>query len=309
VATFKIEDNPFTSIYVDLTYKCNMNCHMCYNACNMNKEGIFEMDVDYFREVLDRLPPYPKLFFDFLGGEPTLHPKLHEFITIVNDHGHAACVQTNSLKFADPKFIEEIKTWKDPAAANKNPMYMGSEFPFSIVIDLGGGTKHNRFYKKLNNMECLEQKLLSLKNVIDIGISSIAVCATIIRNFNEEVIEEILELGNKHKEICVINFRNYTQCGKWEGFENKPYSVLELKELIRPFYPNMKKYHPPKRWLPNEDQTCYGCCYRFNDTDNMQRISLIDFGSETSAKCWKRGYLSNDSFELTNFFERIINEG
>ena len=307
MSTYNIEDSRFTSIYVDLTLRCNMNCNICYNSENM-KDSNFDMDVDYFREVVRRLSLKQKnLYFDFLGGEPTMHPKLHEFIEIVNEYGHSCCIQTNGLNFADTKFIEELKTWKDPSVSKTNPMYMGGDYPFSVCFDLSGGTKHNKFYKKLNNMNCLEHKLKSLRYALEMGMTSIAITAIIIRDYNEEVIPELLELSDKHPEIVVVNFRNFAKSGKWAGIENEPYTIKELKELIRPYYPNLENLKKPSRWIPTGDQKCFGCCHRF--IANRTRISLIDFASETSAKCWKRGYLSNDSFEITNFFERIILEG
>jgi len=305
--TYEIEDNPFTSIYVDLTFRCNMNCNICYNSKNMKADKKYDMDVEYFREVMNRLPEYPKLYIDLLGGEPTMHPKLYEFVKIVNEHKHSVCIQTNGLNFAKDNFINELKKLKDPKIGKSNPMYMGGDYPFSVSFDLSGGTTHNRFYKKLNDMNCLEHKLKALNNAIEMGMTSIAITAIIIRDFNEEVIPQLLELSNKHPEIVVVNFRNYAKSGTWSDFSNEPYSIKEMKELLRPYYPEIDNYRTPSRWVPSKGQKCYGCCYRFNE--NRTRISLIDFASENSSKCWKRGYLSNNSFELTNFFERIVNEG
>jgi len=308
MVTYNISDNEFNSIYVDLTFRCNMNCNICYNSKNMRSDNKFDMDVDYFREVVRQLSLKGKrLYFDFLGGEPTLHPKLKEFIDIVNEYGHSCCIQTNSLKFADDKFIDKLETWKNPEIGRSNPMYMGGDYPFSVCFDLSGGTIHNRFYKKLNNMNCLEHKLKGLNNAIEMGMTSIAITAIIIRDYNEEVIPQLLELADKYPQIVVVNFRNFAKSGKWADIDNKPYSVKEMKELLKPYYPEIDNYETPKRWVPTGDQKCFGCCSRF--IANRTRISLIDFASTVSSKCWKRGYLSNDSFEVTNFFERIIKEG
>ena len=71
---YPVEENPFESLGVDLTYRCNMSCTYCYNPIR----SLADMDLSYFEEVCRRLPGCVP--FKFLGGKPTLHPDFMGFI-------------------------------------------------------------------------------------------------------------------------------------------------------------------------------------------------------------------------------------
>ena len=48
---YPVEENPFLSLGVDLTYRCNMSCTYCYNPIR----SLADMELSYFEEVCRRL--------------------------------------------------------------------------------------------------------------------------------------------------------------------------------------------------------------------------------------------------------------
>ncbi len=306
MSIYKCEDNPFEILNFDINYKCNMNCNICYNYKKITNKTP-DMTVEYYRELMSNLPKEQTgIAVRLLGGEPTLHPQLHEFIKITNEFGHTPMIGTNGVKFNDEKYLEEVMTWKDKEIADKNRAYMGGEYPFCVFIDIGGGTSHNRFYKVLNNMNCLEHKMNAIQNCIKIGIKSMALTAIIARDFNEEVIPELLKLANNHDEIQTIHFRNVSKMGTWGLFEEEPYTIEELKDLIRPHIPELNYLPKMPGYTAPPGKQCYDCCYRF--VYNNMSIDLIDFASEDAAKCWKRGTDYNVNHVMT-YFERVRQDG
>jgi len=184
---------------------------------------------------------------------------------------------------------------------------MDGEYPFCIFIDIGGGTKHNKFYKVLNNMECLDLKMGAIKNCIDIGIKSMAITAIIARGLNEEVIPEMLEMADRTPEIQSIHFRNVSKMGTWGPFDTQePYSIEELKDMVKKYIPDLESCKPTPGFVAPEGEECHGCCHRF--IHNHVSIELIDFASEISSKCWKRGTDYNIDHVMT-YFEKVRQDG
>lgn len=300
----KIEENPYSTLYFDITYRCNLNCKICYNH-KLMKDNNHDMHPSYFREVLSRLPKR-KYLLRLLGGEPTLHPKLNEFIEIANDFGHTITIGTNGNLFANDKFMEKVKSWKNPELARKNKIYNGSDYPFTVFFDISGGTKHARFYKKLNNKKQFELRIKGVENCLDSKIVC-GVTGIIIRDFNEEIIPDLLEYVSKRDFLMGLHFRTMGKSGRW--FNRKPYSLEELKELVNTYlkqdideYPKLHGYDPPL------GSKCRNCCNRILVPEIKSGLSLIEFGTERTSKCWQRGYV-NDDFTVSSFFGRIREKG
>ena len=52
IPTYSIKENPYSYIYVDMTYDCNMECNFCYNPIRHYDD----LDIDYFKDVCQQLP-------------------------------------------------------------------------------------------------------------------------------------------------------------------------------------------------------------------------------------------------------------
>jgi hypothetical protein len=93
---FTATDNPNTVI--EPTTRCNLSCPGCYRRSLLayNKER--EMSLEDMKQYIDDvLRMRNTSCFSFLGGEPLLHPQLHEAMAYAKQRGVNVGVYTNGL--------------------------------------------------------------------------------------------------------------------------------------------------------------------------------------------------------------------
>ena len=283
---YSVDQHPYKNLYVDLTMRCNMDCNYCYNPMRTKSD----MDPEYFNEVCERLPG--PVDFKFLGGEPSMHPRFFEFIKIARKHGHQVFFASNGFNYTSEKFMEELAALDEHYVAG---------------LSMDGGSTQEKYYEILNNRACLETKLKGLENLRAYGIKRVCLSAIITRGVNESVIAELLALADEYSDVVrYIHFRSAAMVGRWA--DTQPYTQAELIELMRPHFSE-------KQLNPN----CLGeifcteeeggdCCFRFRPTKRLQ-VSLIEFATEKSSMCPKRGKLSMKDFTIQPFFENMMKVG
>lgn len=285
-AEYPVEQNPYQNLYVDLTMRCNMDCNYCYNPIRSR----LDMDLAYFDEVCKRLPG--PVDFRFLGGEPALHPLFFDFITTARQYGHQVYFSSNGIRYTRPDFMKKLAAL---------------DVSFVAGLTMDGGYSDDDLYMRLNNQHCLEQKLLALENLQKYGIKRVCLSAIIIRGENEKVIAELIELAEKYSDVVrYIHFRSAAKVGRWINTE--PYTQAELKQLVQPHF-NEEQFAPScVREIYCTKEEGGTCCYRFRPTRRLQ-ISLIEFATQKSALCPKRGKVLSEGFRIQPFFENMINAG
>lgn len=282
-----IEENKFQQVYVDLTFKCNMKCNTCYNPWIKKPD----LDLKYFEEVCKRIKG--KVWFRFIGGEPTVVPdKLFKAMEITHKYGHLVSIVTNGLKFNDKNFTKELNS-------------LG--IPFILAVSFDGGYD-DHCYKAINNGEYRDLKLQALENMSNENYKRVVLCCTIIKNLNEHVIPDVLEVANKYKMIRYIHYRSQTHNGRWVEEKDKPYTIDEIEKLVSCYIPELKNPYKIIRdgISAPEGKHCNNCC-KCSWVNKDLQIALIDSGSERIRKCHMRGQLNND-FTLTSFFEALYKE-
>ncbi len=282
---WSVDTNPFSTLYLDLTERCNMDCNYCYNP----QRSKIDLDPEYFREVCRRLPS--TVSWRFLGGEPVLHPHFFDFLDCALEHGHIVFFASNGLKYLNDSFMEKLAP------------YSGKIVP-GLSID--GGTSDPELYREMNNRDCLEEKLAALENLRRYGIGRVALSAIIVRDQNEHVMEELFLLAQEYRDVVrFIHYRSATKLGRW--VETAPYDLEGLKQIARPVF-------TPKQMVPHciGEINCNGgdgeCCFRFRPNRLLQ-VSLIEFATERSAQCPYRGKVLSNDFQIESFFGNMINEG
>lgn len=296
--TFPIDQCPYDTVYVDLTYRCNLSCHFCYNPVRT----LPDMDLGYFEEACARLPRTTLL--RLLGGEPTLHPRFFDMLETAHRHGHVVSVVTNGLKFTDLTYAREVKA-------------LG--IPLVIGMSMDGGRADNAVYREIVNADCAKAKMRALDNMAVAGFKRVAIGAIVVRNLNEAVMPDLISVARDYAEtVRYVHFRTAGAVGRWNEIYGRPYSAEDLKGLLRdhlgedavdrPYRMVRDGVHPSGGSVPLQAKTpervCRGCCYEFWLDPSLQ-VSLIEFASENSALCWRRGKLAND-FTVQPFFDHMI---
>ena len=282
---YPVEENPFLSLGVDLTYRCNMSCTYCYNPIR----SLADMELSYFEEVCRRLPR--PVQFKFLGGEPTLHPDFMGFIRAARRRKHEVTILSNGRRYTDPVFVRALAD-------------LNLEARFILGLSLDGGATRDDVYHRINNAHCLGWKMTALETLDKYFRGRVEISAIIVRGLNEDVVPELLELADRYRGIVrYIHFRTPARAGRWG--ETDPYTLEELKAVVRPHF-TAEQFQPQCLWEPNcaSGEGC-GACYRFRPTPRLQ-ISLIEFATPRAASCFKRGKLVDRVFRVQSFFENIM---
>jgi radical SAM protein with 4Fe4S-binding SPASM domain len=97
---------PF-ALEIELTQRCNWSCSFCYNSLRSGGayKGAAFIDSDLVMHMLDECAEEGLLRVRYSGGEPTLHPKLNDFISRAHELGLYQIIFTNGSRL-EPKFIE-----------------------------------------------------------------------------------------------------------------------------------------------------------------------------------------------------------
>lgn len=81
----------FKKIYIEINNTCNFNCSFCIHTTRKKKY----MSIDEFKHVINEVKDYSDYVYFHLMGEPLIHPKLNEFITIAKNEGLLVNITTN----------------------------------------------------------------------------------------------------------------------------------------------------------------------------------------------------------------------
>lgn len=89
----------FKKIYVEITNHCNLNCSFC-SVDNRLKQTI---TVENFEHILKEIANYTDFIYLHVKGEPLLHPKLKELLTLVEKYHLNVNITTNGTLLKEKK--------------------------------------------------------------------------------------------------------------------------------------------------------------------------------------------------------------
>jgi MoaA/NifB/PqqE/SkfB family radical SAM enzyme len=74
-------------LWLEITAKCNLACTHCYADSGPQEELYGRMAFDDWTRVIDEAHELGCRSLQFIGGEPTLHPRLHDLVDHANHRG------------------------------------------------------------------------------------------------------------------------------------------------------------------------------------------------------------------------------
>ena len=83
----------FKKVYIEITNTCNLNCSFCIKDNRMKKEMI----IDEFETVLKKLDKYTDYIYLHVKGEPLIHNKLDEILSLTNKYKKYVNITTNGV--------------------------------------------------------------------------------------------------------------------------------------------------------------------------------------------------------------------
>ena len=187
---YDLNKNPFSFIYIDTNYKCNMECGFCDTPVRHYKD----LEIDAFEELCAKLPY--KVAMRFVGGEPTLWSKMFKALEIAEKYKHQVAVVTNGIKLANKTYAKELyNVWKN------NPS-------FNISVSLNGGLYNDEWYEKVDHDKSWrKQKVKGLQNIIELGFKKICTNAIIVKGLNEGVVKQFYDLATSLPAGTITNIR------------------------------------------------------------------------------------------------------
>ena len=178
---------------VEITSACNLDCPLCCaDAGSHLPNGGFELTLEQVDFMLDRFVTAegkPEVI-QFSGGEPTLHPRLFDFIELAQQKGIAyVMVNTNGLCIARDDALLAGLGWLKP----------------HIYLQFDGFDEAaNQALRGRPNV--VEEKLRALDRLAEADVRVVLVAA-IEHRVNEHEIGRIVEFGLSHPAVFGINFQ------------------------------------------------------------------------------------------------------
>lgn len=88
-----------------LTYRCNNDCHHCYNA---RARSFPEMRTEDWKRVIDKVWDLAIPHIVFTGGEPTLREDLPELISYAEQKGLITGINTNGRRLSRSDYLQSL---------------------------------------------------------------------------------------------------------------------------------------------------------------------------------------------------------
>lgn len=79
--------NDLSFLWLEITAKCNLTCSHCYAESGPQVELYGNMTHGDWTSVLDEAAELGCRSVQFIGGEPTMHPRLHDLVDHANHRG------------------------------------------------------------------------------------------------------------------------------------------------------------------------------------------------------------------------------
>lgn len=89
----------FKRLYIEITNVCNLACSFCTKTLRPPRF----MTPAEFEHILKEAQPHCDHVYLHIKGEPTLHPKLGEFLELCERYGYAANITTNGTLLHDKR--------------------------------------------------------------------------------------------------------------------------------------------------------------------------------------------------------------
>ena len=170
-------------IRVDLTYKCNLRCKICFefgeNPQEKNKEATDDKDIsiDSLKKIIDEVNSFKPTFY-LSGGEPLIYPKIIELLEYLQHKKLYSLINTNGVLLK--KYAEDLVKLKVD----------------KIIVSIDGPEKVHDLNRGKNFKQIIEgiEFLKDIKKNENSHFPLIRV-NSLITPFNSEYLEETVSLA------------------------------------------------------------------------------------------------------------------
>jgi len=185
------EDSPFTTLFVDLTHRCNMTCRNCY----IPNRDIPDLDPQWLYSILRRLPRRTRI--RLVGAEPTVRKDLPQIIAEVRRLGHLPVLMTNGLRLKKAEYVRELKS------AGLRTVY----------LSMNGGIDDD-LYLAIDDLRCAADKRAALDNLCNARMF-ITVGMILVAGTNLHHLRDFWRHLAARPQAREIHFRSVGEMGRY----------------------------------------------------------------------------------------------
>ena len=275
----------FKKIYVEITNNCNLNCSFCSEIKKPKKE----MTIKEFETIINKIKKYTDYIYIHIKGEPLLHSKFDNILSICDDNNIFVNITTNGTL---------LKARKDILLKHKSVR--------QINISLHSENKIKNYFedvflvcKELSTNVFINYRLWALDN-FKLDKESTIIVDKIIKSYNlsTEIVEKLK--NDKNVTIDKNTFVNKNNLFIWPdeslglNIDAKCYGLIDHIGIL-------------------VDGTIVPCCLDSNGVINLGNIFKDDLEDVLESKLVKdmmQGFKNNKSICLLckncNFKDRFI---
>jgi len=294
---FQPENNPYPTLGIDVTHRCNMKCTNCY----IPNRTIPDMNVEKLYEFLNKLPKRTQI--RIIGAEPTMRKDLPDIIFNIKKLGHRPVLLSNGLKLASKKYV---KTLKDAGLIH-------------CYISMNG-VNNDDWYEKIDELRCADKKIKALSNIINMNMIPNIGCI-MQKGVNDTAPKQLINLLNNFSfKYCVIRLKNVGQLGRYSLDKDQNVTLKDMMLLIEeqlnvPFdfqnqSKNIEGYIEEKsRLFPliGKSKTGNGIWFKLTDWTELEKEGM-ERGLLNKEKIGRGGRVTED-WKIAPFFEHVkLNE-
>lgn len=271
----------FKKIYVEITNNCNLNCSFC-SEVKKRKE---EMSVSSFETIIDKIKDYTNYIYLHIKGEPLLHSKLDDILSICDKNKIHVNITTNGTLLKNRKEI----------LLNHNSIRQ-------INVSLHSENNKNNFFKEvfdtcdeLSNKMYINYRLWTLTD-LKLNKESTIIVNKIKKHYNLSTVS----VDKNSYIICKNIYINFNNLFEWPNellglnIDAKCYGLIDQLGIL-------------------VDGTVVPCCLDSNGIINLGNIfneSLEDILNKSLSQEIINGFKNNKSIcklcKNCNFRERFI---
>lgn len=208
--SYEPSQNPFETIIVDLTNRCNMNCNNCY----IPNRNLPDIQSELILNAISKLPQRTNI--RLAGAEPTLRKDLPEIIQNIRSLGHRVAIMTNGLRLANLSYVRALK---------KSGLR-------HVYISLNG-VDDDSWYLEIDQLACARKKMSAFDNLVSERML-INTGTILVRGLNEGAVSKMIDLAyQSNLRHMVIKFRNIGAIGRYDQqAEDKNLSFDEMILIV-----------------------------------------------------------------------------
>ena len=228
---------------IPITSACNLDCPICYTI-NRNDHA-HHLSTDDMQKTLDHLLlDHPELdIINFTGGEPTLHPRLLDFLEMCRAAGiRRLTISTNGLRLRDEEYVRKL------AALDARIVLSLDTFRRETDLALLGA---DTVRAKLEVLELLEKHNVST-----------TILPAVAAGLNDDEVGPLFELMLSKPNIVSLELHTLTFTGQGGvSFDRK--ARITIPDLHRRLATATEGRISPSDFVPSPlaHPHCYSICY------------------------------------------------